>query len=53
MSTYGATVGVGIYSKIEMISSLCTLLSRGAIISMVCVITVLPSLLMIFDKLYT
>ncbi|MCI8965083.1 MAG: MMPL family transporter [Clostridia bacterium] len=48
---FGATVGVGIYSKIEMISSLCTLLSRGAIISMVCVITVLPSLLMIFDKL--
>lgn len=48
---FGATFGVGAYSKIEMIGSLCTLMSRGAIVSMVCVITVLPSLLMIFDKL--
>ena len=48
---FGATFGVGAYSKIEMIGSLCTLMSRGAIVSMLCVITVLPSLLMIFDKL--
>lgn len=48
---FGATFGVGAYSKIEMIGSLCTLMSRGAIISMVVVITVLPSFLMIFDKL--
>ncbi len=47
---FGATFGVGAYSKIEMIGSLCTLMSRGAIVSMICVITVLPSLLMVFDK---
>lgn len=47
---FAATFGVGAYSKIGMISSLCTLMSRGAIISMLTVITVLPSLLMIFDK---
>ena len=48
---FGATFGVGAYSKIEMIGSLCTLMSRGAIISMVVVITVLPALLMLFDKI--
>lgn len=48
---FGATFGVGVYSKIEMIGSLCTLMSRGAIVSMICVIAVLPSFLMIFDKL--
>jgi predicted RND superfamily exporter protein len=48
---FAATFGVGVYSKLEMISSLCTLMSRGAIISMIVVITVLPSLLIIFDKL--
>ncbi len=48
---FGATFGVGVYSKIEMIGSLCNLMSRGAIISMICVIMVLPSFLMIFDKL--
>lgn len=48
---FGATFGVGFFSKIEMIGSLCALMSRGAIVSMVCVILVLPSFLMIFDKL--
>lgn len=48
---FAATFGVGAYSSIDMISSLCTLMSRGAIISMITVITVLPSLLMLFDKL--
>jgi len=48
---FGATFGVGIYSKIEMIGSLCTLMSRGAIVSMICVIAILPSFLMLFDKL--
>lgn len=48
---FGATFGVGVYSKIEMIGSLCTLMSRGAIVSMICVIAVLPAFLMIFDKL--
>ena len=47
---FGATFGVGIYSKIAMISSLCVLISRGAIISMLTVICVLPAFLMIFDK---
>ena len=48
---FGATFGVGAYSKIEMIGSLCSLMSRGAIISMVVVITVLPAFLILFDKL--
>lgn len=48
---FGATFGVGAYSKIEMIGSLCTLMSRGALISMVTVIMVLPAFLMAFDKL--
>jgi predicted RND superfamily exporter protein len=48
---FAATFGVGIYSSIDMISSLCTLMSRGAIISMFTVIFVLPSMFMILDKL--
>ena len=48
---FGATFGVGVYSKIEMIGSLCNLMARGAIISMITVICVLPAFLMIFDKL--
>lgn len=48
---FGATFGVGAYSKIEMIGSLCTLMSRGAIISMLTVICALPAFLIIFDKL--
>ena len=48
---FGATFGVGVYSKIEMIGSLCTLMSRGAIVSTIVVICVLPAFLMIFDKL--
>lgn len=48
---FGATFGVGVYSEIEMIGSLCTLMSRGAIISMIVVIFVLPAFLQIFDKL--
>lgn len=47
---FGATFGVGAYSKIEMIGSLCTLMSRGAIISMFVVIMVLPAFLMLGDK---
>lgn len=47
---FGATIGVGVISKIEIISSLCVLLARGAIISMFSVVFVLPSFLMIFDK---
>lgn len=48
---FGATFGVGAYSKIEMIGSLCTLMSRGAIVSMLSVIMVLPAFLMLFDKI--
>lgn len=48
---FGATFGVGVYSKIEMIGSLCTLMSRGAIVSMLCVICILPSFLLVFDSL--
>lgn len=48
---FAATIGVGIVSKIDMIGTLCTLISRGAIISMIVVILVVPSLLMIFDSL--
>jgi len=48
---FGATFGVSVYSKIDMIGSICTLLSRGAIISMLVVIFILPALLLLFDKL--
>lgn len=48
---FAATIGVGLYSKMDMISSLCILMSRGAIISMFTVILVLPSMFMLFDKL--
>lgn len=51
LSFFAATFGVGLYSNIDMISSLCVLMSRGALISMVCVIFLLPSLLLIFDGL--
>ena len=47
---FGATFGVGMYSKIEMIGS-CSLMARGAIISMVTVLTVLPAFLIVFDKI--
>ena len=50
-SFFAATFGVGLYSKIDMISSLCTLLSRGAIISTVVVLCVLPAMFMIFDPI--
>ena len=47
---FAATFGIGMYSNVDMISQLCTLMSRGAIISMVTVICVLPSMLMLLDK---
>ena len=50
LTFFAATFGVGLYSNIDMISSLCTLMARGAIISMVSVIFILPSMFMIFDK---
>ena len=48
---FAATCGVSLFSKIEMIGSICTLISRGAIISMVVVIFILPACLMLLDKL--
>ena len=47
---FAATFGVGLYSDIDMISALCTLMARGAIVSMFVVIFILPSMLMVFDK---
>ncbi len=47
---FAATIGVSLYTKIDMIGSICTLLARGSIISMLVVVLFLPSLLMIFDK---
>lgn len=51
LSFFAATFGVGMYSEIDMISSLCVLMARGAIISMFAVIFVLPSMFMMLDKL--
>lgn len=51
LTFFAATFGVCVYSKIDMISSICTLLARGAIISTVVVICLLPAMLLIFDKL--
>lgn len=48
---FAATFGVAIYSKIDMIASICRLLSRGAIISMFVVIFILPALLLVFDSI--
>lgn len=50
LSFFAATFGVACYSQVEMIGSICTLLARGALISMVVVIMVLPAMFMIFDK---
>lgn len=51
LSFFDATIGVGLYSNIDMISSLCILMARGALISMVVVVLILPSLFMVFDKI--
>ena len=51
LSFFAATFGVGLISNIDMISSLCNLMARGALISMVIVLTMLPTMLLIFDKL--
>lgn len=50
-SFFAATFGVAWYSKVDMIGAICTLLSRGALISMACVIFILPAMFIIFDKL--
>lgn len=50
MTFFAATFGVGLYSSIDMISSLCSLLARGALISLAVVAFVLPAMFMLFDK---
>lgn len=49
-SFFAATFGVACYSQVDMIGSICTLLSRGALISMVVVIFILPAMFLVFDK---
>ncbi len=51
LTFFGATVGVGLLSKLEMISSLCSLMSRGAIVSMFMIIFILPAILLLFESL--
>ena len=51
MGLFSATFGVAVYSDIDMISSMCILLARGAIISVVMVVLTLPAMLMLSDKL--
>ncbi|MCR5205916.1 MAG: MMPL family transporter [Lachnospiraceae bacterium] len=51
MGLFSATFGVAVYSDIDMISSMCILLARGAVISVVMVVLTLPAMLMLFDKL--
>ncbi len=51
LSFFAATFGVGLYSSIDMISSLCLLLARGAIISFLVVAFILPAMFMVFDKI--
>lgn len=49
LSLFAATFGVACYSGVDMIGSICTLLARGAVISMVVVITLLPAMFLLFD----
>jgi hypothetical protein len=51
MGLFAATIGVAIYSDVDMIGSLCALMARGAIISMLCVILILPAMFMLCDKI--
>ena len=49
MGLFAATFGVAVYSNIDIVRSMCMLMARGALISMVCVIFTLPALLMLLD----
>lgn len=51
LGLFAATFGVGLYSDIDIIGSLCSLMARGALISLFCVVFILPSLFMVFDKI--
>ncbi len=48
---FAATFGVALYSDVEIISSMCMLMARGAVISMLLVILILPAMLLLFDRL--
>lgn len=50
-SFFAATFGVALYSKVDMIGSICTLLARGAVISTIVVLLVLPAMFMVFDPI--
>jgi len=50
MSFFAATFGVGLISNIDMIGALCNLMARGALISMFIVLTMLPTMYMVFDR---
>ena len=51
MGLFAATFGVAVYSDIDIISSMCNLMARGAVVSMLCVIFILPALLVLCDKI--
>ena len=51
MGLFAATFGVAVYSDMDIVSSMCMLLARGAVISMLCVIFILPALFMLCDGL--
>ena len=51
MGLFAATFGVAIYSDIDIIGSMCMLMARGAIVSMLAVIFILPALLLLCDKI--
>ena len=51
MGLFAATFGVALYSDIDIISSMCMLMARGAVVSMLCVVFILPPLLVLCDKL--
>ena len=51
MGLFAATFGVAVYSDIDIISSMCMLMARGAVVSMLCVIFILPALLLLCDGL--
>ena len=51
MGLFAATFGVALYSEIDIIRSMCMLMARGAVVSMICVILVLPAMLLLCDRL--
>ena len=51
MGLFAATFGVAVYSDIDIIGSMCMLMARGAVVSMIAVIFILPALLLLFDRI--